>query len=261
MTPPNCRALSLHAPAAGRQLQPYECAAIYVGRAYEEKAAAVDQESVSAEGMHRHAARPCRAWHGAHSGWGSHPPQDPARRFLSAAASTARLEQAYLFNLTANAISEASGSAYSGQGLVMDAARHCNEAAFANCVFGSSLQRSLQPEVRAFAALMVVPAACPAGPAVCEERGVLSPQRTLPTSFGSLCGPCRVACLTSRYYRWPLRRLCGTLSPGGRTWHWFTLARRPPSPARSCCSTTISAPTGLCRCAAVGQCTLACAPG
>lgn len=31
----NSRALSLHAPAEGRQLQPDECAAIYVGRAYE----------------------------------------------------------------------------------------------------------------------------------------------------------------------------------------------------------------------------------
>ena len=35
LTPPNSRALSLHAPAEGRQLQPDECAAIYVGRAYE----------------------------------------------------------------------------------------------------------------------------------------------------------------------------------------------------------------------------------
>lgn len=47
LTPPNCRALSLHAPAKGKQLRPGECAAIYVGTAYEADCAP-NQESVRA---------------------------------------------------------------------------------------------------------------------------------------------------------------------------------------------------------------------
>lgn len=51
--------------------------------------------------------------------------------------------------MTAADIASASGAAYSGPDLVADAGQHWNEAAFANCVFGSELESNLHPKVGA----------------------------------------------------------------------------------------------------------------
>lgn len=55
--------------------------------------------------------------------------------------------QSYLFDILAHQISEKSGSEYEGPDLVVDARGWRNEAALANCVFGTTLKQSLNAEV------------------------------------------------------------------------------------------------------------------
>lgn len=60
-----------------------------------------------------------------------------------------RLRQTYVFDILASEISERSGGQYKGPNLVVDARHWRNEAALANCVFGSGQKSpSLQAEVR-----------------------------------------------------------------------------------------------------------------
>lgn len=143
LTPPNFRALSMHAPAKGNQLQQGACACIYVGQACE-RGEEQNPDSVSGlRSQRQHALR--RSCGGSKCG------AQPGLLCLQPCTLLNALFptlQAYLFDISASEIPAASGAGYSGPSLVVDAATHRNEAAFANCVFGSGCEHNLKPQVR-----------------------------------------------------------------------------------------------------------------
>ena len=254
MTPPNCRALSLHAPTSGRQLQDGECAAVYVGRAYETDNLA-DQESVrGASRRGRWCRDPPRRRPGLHrqclpSGGGGRPvgcspPAPPARAF-SFPSLPGHPRRLTCLTSWRTPSPRPAGRSTAGR-------TWCWTRGAATGTRPPWPTACLAPPGSAACAprwALAVPPGCPAQRAVLQapalagsarcsalrQRAQSAAQR--PTTAARRPGPRAVA----------PRRWCGTRRSAGPTWRWCTRGRAAASRARSCCWTTRCARTGPCR--------------